>query len=287
MASSGSSWTPPSSPSLSSLAASMAAISRRMDASSERAGALTSVSNPAGQSNPCVRMPSTSTSAHPGFGECVMYPYVCEFLSRSTGPNVAMPMASNFCSAAHASSHARTAPSVTAGSSTVGNSARSTTFSGMPSEIAHTHVVPPPSTPANRLPLTLGTMPRSFFMLLVGWSVGIATPLDAAPLDASSCAVKISSSLSFGPPPRKGMKRSLNAALPQPVFSRVKLSRLGFALGTISGAISGGNKCQAPRRLNAPKKMCLAIHGGKMNGTELKGGPKRTSRGRQERSRRR
>ena len=140
-------------------------------------------------------------------------------MSRSTGPNVAMPMASNLPSAARASSHARTPPSVTIGSSVVGNSARSTMFSGTPSEIATTHVVPPPSTPANRFPLTLGTMPRSLFTLLVGCSAGIADPTPFAS-DPPSGSSKISSSRSLGPP-RNGMNRSLKAALPQPVFSRV------------------------------------------------------------------
>ena len=56
-------------------------------------------------------------------------------------------------------------------------------FSGTPSEIATTHVVPPPSTPANRLPLTLGTM-RSLFMLLVGCSAGIAdNPFASDPVE--------------------------------------------------------------------------------------------------------
>ena len=76
-----------------------------------------------------------------------MCPYVGLERSRSTGPNVATPSASSARSAWRASSHARTDASVVRGS-VVGNSARATMRSGSPSATAHTHDVPPPSTPA-------------------------------------------------------------------------------------------------------------------------------------------
>lgn len=70
-------------------------------------------------------------------------------MSRSTGPNVATPRAWNGLSACAAASQLAIRGSVSSGDR-VGNAWRLTTRSGVPSAMATTQVVPPPSTPAQR-----------------------------------------------------------------------------------------------------------------------------------------
>ena len=101
--------------------------------------------------HPRFSAPSTSTAAQPGLGECVMCPYVGLCRSRSTGPNVATPSASNGRSACCAASQSLIRGSVSSGV-VVGKSARVTMRSGSPTATAATHVVPPPSTPAKTGP---------------------------------------------------------------------------------------------------------------------------------------
>ena len=77
--------------------------------------------------------------------------YVGLCRSRSTGPNVATPSASNGRSACCAASQSLIRGSVSSGV-VVGKSARVTMRSGSPTATAATHVVPPPSTPAKTGP---------------------------------------------------------------------------------------------------------------------------------------